>query len=91
MLKAHSIGPKGIVYLEQIGIERLKDLAGTDAEEIVLRINITLGWKHLNRLGIQALRNLLELADREAAGCDAENRRHKRQPALKASACCDKR
>lgn len=68
MLKAYSIGPKMIAYLEQIGIERLEDLAGADAGEIALRIDATLGWKHLNRLGVEALRNLIELADRESAG-----------------------
>lgn len=68
MLRAHSIGPKMIGYLEQIGIERLEDLAGADAEEIAFRINATLGWKHLNRLGVEALRNLVELANRESGG-----------------------
>jgi hypothetical protein len=66
MLKAYSIGPRMIGYLEEIGIERLEDLAGADAEEVAMRIDVALGWKHINRLGIDALRNLIELANREA-------------------------
>jgi predicted flap endonuclease-1-like 5' DNA nuclease len=65
MLRAYSIGPKVIAYLEEIGIERLSDLAGADAEEIAFRIDISLGRKHMNRLGVEALRNLIELANNE--------------------------
>lgn len=65
MLRAHSIGPTMIRYLEEIGIEKLSDLRGTDAEEIALRMNIALGRRHINRLGVAALRNLIELANGE--------------------------
>ncbi|WP_406872647.1 hypothetical protein WHT83_00300 [Aminobacter sp. P9b] len=65
MLRAHSIGPTMIRYLEEIGIERLADLRGADAAEIALRIDIALGRKHINSLGVAALRNLIELAKRE--------------------------
>ena len=64
MLRAYSIGPRMIAYLEEIGIERLEDLAGAEAEEIAMRIDIALGRRHLNRLGVQALRNLIDLANR---------------------------
>ena len=67
MLRAHSIGPRMIAYIEEIGIERLEDLAGADPHEIAMRIDIALG-KRLNRLGIEALSNLIELANREAPG-----------------------
>jgi hypothetical protein len=30
-----------------------------------MRIDIALGRKHMNRLGVEALRNLVELAERE--------------------------
>ena len=63
--RAYSIGPRMIAYLEEIGIERLEDLAGADAEEIAMRIDIALGRRRLNRLGIEALRNLIELANRD--------------------------
>ena len=33
-----------------------------------MRIDIALGRKHFNRLGIAALRNLIELARRSAVG-----------------------
>jgi nucleotidyltransferase/DNA polymerase involved in DNA repair len=62
MLKAHSIGPRMISYLEEIGIERLSDLRGADADELAMRIDIALGRKHMNRLGVEALRNLIALA-----------------------------
>ena len=62
MLRAHSIGPRMIAYLEEIGIERLADLKGADAGEIAMRIDIALGRKHMNRLGIAALENLIALA-----------------------------
>ena len=66
MLNAHSIGPRMIAYLDEIGIERLADLRGADPHEIAMRIDIALGRKHMNRLGIDALANLIELANREA-------------------------
>ena len=62
MLRAHSIGPRMIAYLEEIGIERLADLKGADAGEIAMRIDIALGRKHMNRLGVAALANLIALA-----------------------------
>jgi hypothetical protein len=65
MLRAHSIGPKMIAYLDEIGIKRLDDLVGADPEAIAMRIDIALGHKHINRLGVAALRNLIELAERE--------------------------
>jgi hypothetical protein len=66
MLKAYSIGPKMIAYLEEIGITRLEDLVGAEAEVIAMRIDIALGRKHMNRLGVEALRNLIDLANRES-------------------------
>jgi nucleotidyltransferase/DNA polymerase involved in DNA repair len=68
MLRAHSIGPKMIRYLEEIGIERLSDLCGADAGELAFRIDVALGRKHMNRMGVAALQNLIDLAEREAGG-----------------------
>ena len=65
MLRAHSIGPRMIVYLQEIGIERLADLRGADPHEIAMRIDIALGRKHINRHGMAALENLIALAERE--------------------------
>jgi len=65
MLRAYSIGPRMIHYLERIGIERLEDLAGADPGEIAMRIDLLLMRRKLNRFGHEALRNLVELADRE--------------------------
>ena len=70
MLKAYSIGPTMVAYLDQAGIRRLDDLVGADAEEIAMRIEIATGHKHLNKLGLAALRNLIELANREGGGKD---------------------
>jgi nucleotidyltransferase/DNA polymerase involved in DNA repair len=63
MLRAHSIGPAMIRYLEQIGIERLADLRGEDPEMIAMRMNVMIGRRHINRQGVEALRNLVALAD----------------------------
>lgn len=65
MLRAHSIGPAMVSYLEEIGIERLSDLKGADAGELAMRIDIALGRRHMNRLGVAALQNLIALADQE--------------------------
>ena len=70
MLRAHSIGPRMIVYLEEIGIERLSDLNGADAELLAMRIDIALGRKHMNKHGVQALRNLIALAEQEPDATD---------------------
>jgi hypothetical protein len=67
MMRAYSIGPRMIHYLEQAGIERLEDLVGADPGEIVMRIDIASGQRPLNRLGHAAVRNLVELANRECA------------------------
>jgi hypothetical protein len=67
MMRAYSIGPRMIHYLEEIGIERLEDLAGADPAEIIMRIDIASGRAKLNRLGQAAIRNLVELANRECA------------------------
>ena len=45
MLRAHSIGPRMIAYLEEIGVERLDDLVDADPHEIAMRIDIVLGNK----------------------------------------------
>jgi hypothetical protein len=65
MLRAHSIGPTMLFYLEEIGIERLAELKGADPHELAMRIDIALGRKHINSLGIAALRNLIALAEQE--------------------------
>jgi hypothetical protein len=65
MLRAYSIGPRMIHYLEEAGIERLEDLAGANPEELAMRIDIVSGRRPLNRFGHEALRNLVELANRE--------------------------
>jgi hypothetical protein len=70
MLRAHSIGPRMIAYLEEIGIERLSQLKGADAETVAMRIDIALGRKHMNRLGVEALRNLIALAEQAPAATD---------------------
>lgn len=66
MLQAHSIGPTMVRYLEEIGVERLSELRGADAEEIAMRMNIALGRRHINSLGVAALRNLIALANTKA-------------------------
>ena len=67
MMWAYSVGPRMVHWLEEIGIERLEDLAAADVGEIAMRIDIVLGNRRLNRFGIEALANLIEMADRECA------------------------
>ena len=55
----------GIAYLEEIGIERLADLKGADPHQVAMRIDIALGRRHMNRLGVEALANLIALANDE--------------------------
>ncbi|GAA2831459.1 hypothetical protein EDC40_10440 [Aminobacter aminovorans] len=64
MLRAHSIGPRMLGYLEEIGVERLADLKGADPLQIAMRIDIAGG--RMNSLGVAALRNLIELANTKA-------------------------
>ena len=70
MLRAYSIGPTMIAYLDEAGITRLDDLVGADAGEIAMRIEIATGYKRLNKMGITALRNLIELANEQYGGKD---------------------
>jgi hypothetical protein len=62
MMRAKSIGPRMIGYLEEIGIERLDELKTAEAEDLAFRINATLGRRHINRTGIHALENLIAYA-----------------------------
>jgi hypothetical protein len=66
ILRSHSIGPRMIAYFDEIGIEKLADFVGADAEEIAMRIDVALGRRHLNRLGLEAIRNVIALAEAEA-------------------------
>ncbi|MBD9638418.1 hypothetical protein IB277_19105 [Ensifer sp. ENS07] len=52
--------------LQKIGIERLEDLTVANAEDLALRINATLGRRHINSTGIRALENLIA----NARACD---------------------
>lgn len=65
MLRAHSIGPRMVACLEAIGIRRLADLKGADPAELAMRIDILHGRRHMNRQGVDALANLVALADAE--------------------------
>ena len=53
-----------VEYLEEIGIEKLSDLRGADPHELAMRIDIALGRRHINRQGVAALANLIELAEK---------------------------
>ena len=68
MLRAYSIGPKMIAYLGEAGITRLEELVGADPLEIAMRIDVASGRRRLNKLGIAALKNLIELANKECGG-----------------------
>jgi hypothetical protein len=68
LLSVHSIGPRMVALFAQIGMTRLSDFAGADPHEIALRINSTLGRRHINRAGVDAIRNVIAAAARDADG-----------------------
>lgn len=45
-------------------VEKLSDLRGADPHELAMRIDIALGRRHMNRQGLAALANLIELAEK---------------------------
>jgi hypothetical protein len=61
MLKAFSIGPKMIDYLEHAGIRTLEELVDRDAGSVLLQIQVETGVK-LNAMGLDAISNLIALA-----------------------------
>lgn len=65
--QAHSIGPKMVRLLASIGITDFEQLVDADAYELALRINVEMGNKHLNAMGVRALENLIELAKANTA------------------------
>jgi len=48
--------------LALIDVTEFDQLYDADAQELALRINVELGGKHLNAMGVRALENLIELA-----------------------------
>lgn len=65
MMRAYSIGPKMVDYLERSGIEKLADLVGRDPQSLILQIEVETGVR-LNKMGLDALANLVELANETA-------------------------
>ena len=63
-MRAFSIGPKMIAYLEKCGYQRLDEFSGKDPQQIILEIEIECGVR-LNRMGLDALSNLVDLAKSE--------------------------
>ena len=61
--KVHSIGPKMISYFEAIGLGRIEDFAGRNAGDIAMMIDVHLGAKRMNRLGIAAIQNVIDAAN----------------------------
>lgn len=68
MLAVHLCGPRGLMRLASIGVRRLADLRGRDPWELMHEINLKAGrpiWRP--PLAVQALQNLVDAAEREAA------------------------
>jgi len=63
ILSVFSNGKKMLCYYEAIGMNRLSDFRGGDANEIAMRINIYLGGNHMNKLGVQAIQNVIDIAN----------------------------
>lgn len=66
LLAVPSIGPTMVRYFAAIGMARLSDFAGGDAAEIAMRIDIHLGARRMNALGIRAIENVIAAAAKEA-------------------------
>ena len=62
LLTVPLFGPRMIEYLELVGISTLDELAEQSAEELRLRINEKLGFRHINRMGVKALENAIGYA-----------------------------
>lgn len=62
VLSAVSMGPKMVGYLEAAGVNTLAELAGREAGELALAINVALGKRRINSLGVAALANAVTLA-----------------------------
>lgn len=65
ILSVFSNGEKMLNYYKAIGMKNLSDFAGADAGEIAMRIDIHLGGKHINSLGVHAIQNVIDRAERE--------------------------
>jgi len=63
--QAHSIGPKMVDYLYRINVRTFDDLVNCDAHDLALRIDVEVGGKRLNVMGVRALENLIRLAKDE--------------------------
>ena len=76
LLAVHLCGPRVVMRLASIGVRRLADLRGRDPWELMHEINIAAGrtiWRP--PLAVQALQNLVDAAERDAA---RRNRARKR-------------
>jgi uncharacterized membrane protein YhaH (DUF805 family) len=68
MLAVHLCGPRVLMRLASIGVRRLADLRGRNPWELMNEINFEAGrpiWRP--PLAVQALENLVDAAEREAA------------------------
>jgi hypothetical protein len=76
MLAVHLCGGRVLMRLASIGVRRLADLRGHDPWELMHEINLEAGrpmWRP--PLAVQALQNLVDAAEREAA-CASRNGKH---------------
>jgi hypothetical protein len=76
ILAVHLCGPRVPMRLVSIGVQRLADLRGRDPSELMHEINFEAGrpiWRP--PLAVQALQNLVDAAEREAA-CASQGREH---------------
>jgi hypothetical protein len=66
MLRIDLCGRRVVARLEAIGVSRLSDLCGEDAEDLMERVNIAAGspiWRP--PIATRALANLIDAAERE--------------------------
>lgn len=52
-----------LAYYKAIGMKSLSDFKGADARKIAMRIDIYLGVKRMNSLGVQVIQNVVDKAN----------------------------
>jgi hypothetical protein len=84
MLAVRLCGPRVLARLESIGVERLSDLAGRAAEDLVAEVNIEAGraiWHP--PMATEAMSNLIAAAEAQR---NKSRSRRRRSSALRSSA-----
>jgi hypothetical protein len=68
MLAVRLCGERVLMRLESIGVERLADLRGRDASDVMFEVNLEAGRRIWHPpMAVAALQNLIDAAERDGA------------------------